>query len=176
MAKGIRSASSIIEKMKYQPTKQLESQRFAQQEGMDNKAVSQRDRFLGKQVASEQQRFMELDKVGEEISMRKDKLSFNKKITGEKIKLAQQEQKLKEDSFNSEKMSKGIEFGLGMISTPIAAYNRFEASKQNKLYTQQLMKNLKLMNERTSDPTEEIGKSVGLPGPIGLYNNLYAYI
>lgn len=133
MATGIRNASSILSKMKYDPLKQQEQRRFEQQEQMSNVAVSQRDKFLGKQVAQEQTRLQELDKFGNELAMRKDKLEFNKKIQSRKEQLANKELGMKEDMFGHNKLFDYAEAIIGAVSIPVTYMNRRKSKELYKM-------------------------------------------
>jgi hypothetical protein len=67
---------------------------------------------------------MALDRAGDELATRKDKLAFAQKIARQKDDMFQQEMKIKEDAFGHKKFSDITEFGLGLASTGINTYRR----------------------------------------------------
>jgi hypothetical protein len=117
MANGMRNASSIIQQMKYSPIKQKELQGALAAEGRDNKAVSQYDRYVGKQVAAEESRMQELDRFGAELAMRRDKLGFSKKMQKETQSMAEERLKMREDALSTKKIYQGIEGAVGILAT-----------------------------------------------------------
>lgn len=119
MATGIRSASSIMNMLKYQPIKQKQLAEGVNQEGRDNRAVSQQDSMLGKQVAGEQSRLHALDEFGADLATRKDKLLFSKKLSDEQNSMAQQRMAINEDNFGTRKMFDYAEGALGLASVGV---------------------------------------------------------
>lgn len=116
MANGIRNAASIMNQMKYSGIKQKELAGASRQEGYDNKAVSQHDRMVGKQVAGEEARMQNLDKFADDLAMRKDKLSFAKKVHGETSAMAEERLSMQESAFKQKKLFTGIESVIGLAS------------------------------------------------------------
>ena len=116
MANGMRNAASIINQMKYSPIKQKELEGATLQEGRDNKAVSQYDRMVGKQVAGEESRMQNLDKFADELAMRKDKLSFARKVEKQTTSMAEDRLDMQEDRFKQKKLFTGIESVIGLAS------------------------------------------------------------
>jgi hypothetical protein len=122
--------------MKYSPIKQKELQGAVAAEGRDNKAVSQYDRYVGKQVASEEARMQNLDKFADELAMRKDKLGFSKKVQSAQEKMANERLSMQEDALSHSKLFKGIEGALGVLSVG-TEYWRGRKQKENDLITKQ---------------------------------------
>lgn len=127
MATGIRGSSDIIKNMSYNPIRQLELANAERARKADNRAIGASDQMLGKQVASEQSRLMELDQFGEQMAMRKDKLAFAKKIQAEKTKMAKE--KL---AFAKSQSSK--EFTLGLASTAAGTLNMLANRNRDELW------------------------------------------
>ena len=151
MAIGMRSASSIINKLKYSPIAQ---QDLGQAEAQDNRAVSQTDRMIGKQVAGEQARLMELDKFGDQIAMRQDKLAFGKKVFDEKVNMAEQKFSMAEDQFGHQKLMTGLSIPIGLAATGVNIYGRIKDKQQQKIYAAE-MKSMQNMVKKA------IGKPAG---------------
>jgi hypothetical protein len=149
---GIRNASSILSNMKYDPLRQQELRQFDAMEGADNRAVSQRNKFLGKQVAQEQTKLMKLDNLGDELAMRKDKLEFAKKIQSRREELVNQKMDISEDSFQYKQMFDYAEGIISAISSPISYMNR-RKSKQLQA------KEMKEREEHRKFVESRIGKS-----------------
>lgn len=125
-----RNAASIINQMKYSGIKQKQLAAGIRQEGIDNKAVSQSDRMLGKQVAGEESRMQDLDRFGSDLAMRKDKLSFSQKIHGERQSMAEERMDMQESNQSMDMIFKGIEFGVGAASTGVE-YWRGKKQREN---------------------------------------------
>jgi hypothetical protein len=129
MANGIRNASTIISNLKYDPLKQTE---MAQAQGMDNRAVSQYDKMLGKQVAAEQTRQMELDRVGSALATRRDKLAFAKKVHSERQGMAQEKFSMKEKALKDQQLYTGIEAGIGLLGVGVNTYRSIKQKAKDK--------------------------------------------
>jgi len=127
MATGMKGASSIIDTLKYSPIRQLELQ---EAQGKDNRAVSQEDRMIGRQVANEQSKLLASQKFGDELAMRKDKLAFAKKVQSESKAMAEERQKMAEDEFGHKSIFKGIEFGIGLAGAGAGYYRSRKAKEQ----------------------------------------------
>ena len=134
MANGMRNASSIINQLKYQPIKQKELQGAVAQEGYDNKAVSQYDKMLGKQVAGEQSRLHALDEFGSDLAMRKDKLAFNKKIHNRQYKLAKDRQDIVASGMKHKRLFDKIEVGVGAVATGTSLWRARTARIENEKF------------------------------------------
>ena len=148
MATGLRNASSILSKMKYDPLRQVEQQRFDQQEAMSNVAVSQRDAMLGKQVAAEQDKLMKLDSLGNDLAMRKDKLEFNKKIQKRSQQLAEDELDLKDDWISHKQVMDWGETIIGAASLPVSFANRIKSKKLHELEMKERKMDRKMYRHR----------------------------
>lgn len=131
MAKGLRNASGLINQMSYNPLRQQELQQFEMQEGMDNKAISARDHFLGKQVANEQSKIMQSEQIGDDLAMRKDKLAHAKKISDQRIKMSKESLNLGKEKLAHQKSQDSFAFSLGMLSTAVEGLNMFKNKVQD---------------------------------------------
>jgi hypothetical protein len=141
MAQGLRGASQIINKLSYSPIAQKQLKSGLQQEGMDNRAVSQQDRMLGKQVAGEQERLMALDKAGQDLSTRKDKLAFARKVQDTKESQFQQKMSMAEDQFSHNKFKGMTEGVLGLASIGTNTWGRIKQKERDKKYLKTLEEN-----------------------------------
>jgi hypothetical protein len=103
------------------------------QEGIDNKAVSQSDRMLGKQVAGEESRMQDLDKFGSDLAMRKDRLAFAQKVHKETSSMAEEKLKMAKSDMNYDMIFKGIEFGLGAASVGTEYWRSKKQKEHDKL-------------------------------------------
>ena len=156
MASGMRNASSILQQMKYSPIKQKEMEGAMLQEGRSNVAVSQEDRMLGRQVAGEQSRQMEVDKFGEAMAMRKDKLTFAKKIHSKQMDMNQDRLDMQEDR---QKHKRAFDYiGIGVSSAGIGVgYLRNikqkgmdeELAKENKVWKEEIRRMMGMKSKRT---------------------------
>ena len=127
MATGMSGATSILAKLKHDPIRQLEMQ---QAEGTDNRAVSQEDRMLGKQVAGEQKKLLASKKFGDELAMRKDKLAFAKKVQAESQSMAEERMSMEESRFSHDTIFKGLEIGIMGAGIGVGYYRNKRSKEQ----------------------------------------------
>lgn len=128
-----RNAASIINQMKYSGIKQKQLAAGLRQEGIDNKAVSQSDRMLGKQVAGEESRMQDLDKFGSDLAMRKDKLSFAQKIQQERQGMADERLDMQDKNQTYDMIFKGIEGVVGATSTGVEFWRSHKQRAHDKI-------------------------------------------
>lgn len=147
--KGIRSSSNIIQQMSYNPIHQQEMALYDQAEGADNRAVSMRDKHIGKMVAKEQERGLESARIGDEFAMRKDRLAHAKKISDQRAKLSQDSLQLGRDRLKHQKKMDKFSYNLGLISTGISAGNMAKNYFEDREYRKELNDYQNYMYEKT---------------------------
>jgi hypothetical protein len=158
MANGIRNAASIINQMKYSPIKQQELAGAAAAEGQDNRAVSQYDRMVGKQVASEEARMQELDKFADNLAMRKDKLAFARKVNKEQQAMTEEKFNMQEDAFSHKQLFQGLEGVVGLAGVGVNIARTIKKRKLDRIESEKRDEELAVYKSMTvvqsTDPTK----------------------
>lgn len=162
------STNSMLKRMMDNPLYQKRYLSAANQ-GMDKRAVSGIDKTLGQDIASEQTRMLGLERTGQELSSRKDKLDFARKTHEFKkerfttaTNKAEQERMLRKRVLDMEAdhISKvegrdmfGIEFGLGLASLGATVAGDYKNRQQHKEYMA-VAKNTASIYKGTVKPTK----------------------
>ena len=124
--KGIKSSygtANMLQRVMSDPLHQQNIQK-AMTVGQDKRAVGGIEKMLGQGIAQEQTRMLSSEQIGRQISRRKDKLDFAKKMADQRNKRWK-----KEHSYSKKQM--GMELGLGLASTAVTAYGNYK-NKQRR--------------------------------------------
>ena len=153
-ARGITSGmgtAQLHQKMLSDPLYQQRQQQQREQEGIDNRAVSNMDRVIGSDIAQERQKFRGIEQVGFDLARRSDTLNFAKRTLDfqkeqAEVKAGQFDQSLdlrsrasaaefayKKSALDMQDLS-GIEMTLGVASLGTNIYRSHESNKQHKEY------------------------------------------
>jgi len=140
------STSAMASKMMEDPAKQKMLRDATA--GRDNRAVSNESQVMGQMMAGEGKRLMDMDRIGNELAMRKDDLAFKKRTHDFKkerfgVEMSQRQQevaqrdrqfydKLEVQSEGSENPYEGIEMGLGLLSVGANLYGGYKGRQQHK--------------------------------------------
>jgi len=149
MATKPRGMAPMYAKMMEDPIRQARIRDAAAAEGQNNMAVSQMNRVLGQEMAGEQKRLAEMDKVGYELATRKDDLAFaRKKHEFQKERFGVQMQQETADRVRREKQAnarlesetgnEGLEMGLGLLSLGANLYGGYKEKQRHAEHMQAL--------------------------------------